>query len=72
MSSDGHGIPDSAALAAHQVIGHADQEQHQNELERKRSGLSDQAVDDERVFLTGAERRLSVSSKQLYNTSEPS
>lgn len=61
MSSDGHGIPDSAALAAHQVVGHADQEQHQNDLERKRSGLSDEAVDGEGVFIKGVERRASVS-----------
>ncbi|KAM0814340.1 hypothetical protein AB5N19_00130 [Seiridium cardinale] len=59
MSSDGHGIPDNAAMAAHQVIGHADQTQHQDELERKRSGLNDQAVNNERTFIQGAERRAS-------------
>ncbi|KAH8204502.1 hypothetical protein TruAng_001276 [Truncatella angustata] len=59
MSSDGHGIPDSAAQAVHQMMGHADQQQHQHELERQRSGLSDQSVDNERVFMKGAERRLS-------------
>jgi hypothetical protein len=61
MSADGHGIPDSAAQAAHQVIGHADQTQHQEELERRRSGLNDQALDNERTFIKGAERRASVS-----------
>ncbi|KAF7532188.1 hypothetical protein G7054_g8208 [Neopestalotiopsis clavispora] len=59
MSADGHGIPDSAAQAAHQVIGHADQTQHQEELERRRSGLNDQALDNERTFIKGAERRAS-------------
>ena len=61
MSADGHGIPDNAAQAAHQIIGHADQAQHQDELERKRSGLNDQALDNERTFMKGAERRASVS-----------
>ncbi|KAK9792858.1 hypothetical protein SCARD494_06726 [Seiridium cardinale] len=64
MSSDGHGIPDNAAMAAHQVIGHADQTQHQDELERKRSGLNDQAVNNERTFIQGAERRASVHAHQ--------
>ncbi|KAK6206438.1 hypothetical protein LQW54_007731 [Pestalotiopsis sp. IQ-011] len=59
MSADGHGIPDNAAQAAHQIIGHADQAQHQDELERKRSGLNDQALDNERTFMKGAERRAS-------------
>jgi hypothetical protein len=59
MSSDGHGIPDSAAKGAHDLMHHAEQEQHEHEAAAKR-GLTDEAVEKEHEFLEGIERRASV------------
>ncbi|KAK5628417.1 hypothetical protein RRF57_004132 [Xylaria bambusicola] len=54
MSADGHGLPDSAVIGAHDIIHHAEQEEHENEAASKR-GLPDSAVEAEHDFMQHAE-----------------
>ncbi|KAI1430266.1 hypothetical protein F5Y12DRAFT_13875 [Xylaria sp. FL1777] len=57
MSADGHGLPDNAVLGAHDMIHHAEQEEHEHEAAAKR-GLTDNAVEAEHDFMQHAEDEL--------------
>lgn len=57
MSADGHGLPDNAIRGAHDMIHHAEQEEHEHEAATKR-GLTDQAVEAEYDFMHHAEDEL--------------
>ncbi|TGJ84722.1 hypothetical protein E0Z10_g4033 [Xylaria hypoxylon] len=54
MSADGHGLPDNAIRGAHDMIHHAEQEEHEHEAASKR-GLTDKAVEAEHDFMQHAE-----------------
>jgi FKBP-type peptidyl-prolyl cis-trans isomerase len=55
------GISDEAVREAHDVIHHAEQEQHEHDAAAKR-GLTDQAVDAEREMMNTIERGGQVRS----------
>ncbi|KAI8956131.1 hypothetical protein F4801DRAFT_525550 [Xylaria longipes] len=57
MSADGHGLPDNAIRGAHDMIHHAEQEEHEHEAAQKR-GLTDQAVEAESDFMHHQEDEL--------------
>ncbi|KAI0427276.1 hypothetical protein F5Y09DRAFT_316682 [Xylaria sp. FL1042] len=57
MSADGHGLPDDAVLGAHDMIHHAEQEEHEHEAAAKR-GLTDNVVEAEHDFMQHAEDEL--------------
>lgn len=57
MSADGHGLPDNAIRGAHDMIHHAEQEEHEHEAAAKR-GLTDNAVEAEHDFMQHAEDEL--------------
>ncbi|KAI0106167.1 hypothetical protein GGR51DRAFT_518037 [Nemania sp. FL0031] len=57
MSADGHGLPDNAILGAHDMIHHAEQEEHEHEAAMKR-GLPDKAIEAEYDFMHHAEDEL--------------
>ncbi|KAI0436621.1 hypothetical protein F4803DRAFT_214634 [Xylaria telfairii] len=57
MSADGHGLPDNAIRGAHDMIHHAEQEEHEHEAASKR-GLTDKAVEAEYDFMHHAEDEL--------------
>lgn len=56
MSADGHGLPDSAIIGAHDMIHHAEQEEHEYEAAMKR-GITDEAAQAEYDLMHGAEER---------------
>ncbi|KAI0593646.1 hypothetical protein F4775DRAFT_597060 [Biscogniauxia sp. FL1348] len=56
MSADGHGLPDPAIIGAHDMIHHAEQEEHEHEAAMKR-GLPDSAAEAEYDLIHGAEER---------------
>ncbi|KAI5919813.1 hypothetical protein F4810DRAFT_685764 [Camillea tinctor] len=56
MSVDGHGLPDPAIKGAHDMIHHAEQEEHEHEAAMKR-GLPDSAAEAEYDLIHGAEER---------------
>ncbi|KAI1775422.1 hypothetical protein F4818DRAFT_416546 [Hypoxylon cercidicola] len=56
MSADGHGLPDNAIVGAHDMIHHAEQEEHEHEAAMKR-GLPDSAAEAEYDLIHGAEER---------------
>lgn len=67
MSADGHGLPDNAIQSAHDMIHHAEQEEHEHEAASKR-GLTDKAVEAEYDFMHHAEdelEKLEVRHHQL-------
>jgi hypothetical protein len=57
MSADGHGIPDIAAVEAHDMIHRAEQEEHEHEAAAKR-GLPDSAAEAEYDLIHHAEEEL--------------
>ncbi|KAI0011244.1 hypothetical protein F4779DRAFT_573949 [Xylariaceae sp. FL0662B] len=57
MSADGHGLPDNAIKGAHDMIHHAEQEEHEHEAALKR-GLSYEAAEAEYDLIHGAEEQL--------------
>ncbi|KAI0525879.1 hypothetical protein F5B22DRAFT_642037 [Xylaria bambusicola] len=63
MSADGHGLPDSAIMGAHDIIHHAEQEEHEHEAASKR-GLPDSAVEAEHDFMQHAEDDLARLEKK--------
>ncbi|KAI0871561.1 hypothetical protein GGS24DRAFT_470914 [Hypoxylon argillaceum] len=63
MSADGHGLPDNAIRGAHDMIHHAEQEEHEHEAATKR-GLTDQAVEAEYDFMHHAEDELAKLEAQ--------
>lgn len=67
MSADGHGLPDNAVMGAHDMIHHAEQEEHEHEAAMKR-GITDEAAEAEYQLIHGAEERAAraeVSSSVL-------
>ncbi|KAI1755258.1 hypothetical protein F4782DRAFT_527975 [Xylaria castorea] len=62
MSADGHGLPDNAIRGAHDMIHHAEQEEHEHEAASKR-GLTDKAVEAEHEFMDHAEDELAKAEK---------
>ncbi|KAI0860754.1 hypothetical protein F4680DRAFT_282032 [Xylaria scruposa] len=62
MSADGHGLPDNAIRGAHDMIHHAEQEEHEHEAAQKR-GLTDQAVEAEHEFMEHQEDELAKLEK---------
>ncbi|KAI0408994.1 hypothetical protein F4802DRAFT_308549 [Xylaria palmicola] len=63
MSSDGHGLPDEAIKGAHDMIHHAEQEEHEHEAAEKR-GLTDKAAEAEYDFMHHAEDELAQLEKK--------
>ncbi|KAJ8107414.1 hypothetical protein ONZ43_g6740 [Nemania bipapillata] len=63
MSADGHGLPDNAIRGAHDMIHHAEQEEHEHEAAARR-GLTDQAVEAEYDFMHHAEDELAKLEAQ--------
>ncbi|KAI1081700.1 hypothetical protein F5B20DRAFT_534992 [Whalleya microplaca] len=57
MSASSHGLPDSAIRDAHDMIHHAEQEEHEHEAASRR-GLTDEAAEAEYDLIHGAEERL--------------
>ncbi|KAI0206377.1 hypothetical protein F4808DRAFT_407060 [Astrocystis sublimbata] len=57
MSADGHGLPDNAIRGAHDMIHHAEQEEHERQA-AARGGLTDKAVEAEHDFMQHAEDEL--------------
>ncbi|KAI0478599.1 hypothetical protein GGR56DRAFT_329973 [Xylariaceae sp. FL0804] len=56
MSADGHGLPDAAVKGAHDIIHHAEQEEHEHEAAEKR-GLPDSAAEAEYDLIHNAEEQ---------------
>ncbi|KAI1330937.1 hypothetical protein F5Y16DRAFT_361632 [Xylariaceae sp. FL0255] len=54
MSADGHGLPDNAVRSAHDMIHHAEQEEHEHEAAAKR-GITDEAAEAEYDLIHRAE-----------------
>ncbi|KAI1335815.1 hypothetical protein F5Y15DRAFT_427573 [Xylariaceae sp. FL0016] len=54
MSSEAHGLTDSSVRNAHDIIHHAEQEEHEHEAAEKR-GLPDSAAEAEYDLIHGAE-----------------
>ncbi|KAI1817471.1 hypothetical protein GGS20DRAFT_10326 [Poronia punctata] len=52
-----HGLPDEAIVEAHDMIHHAEQEEHEHEAAEKR-GLTDQAAEAEYDLIHHAEEEL--------------
>ncbi|KAI1170657.1 hypothetical protein F4777DRAFT_104783 [Nemania sp. FL0916] len=63
MSADGHGLPDNAIRGAHDMIHHAEQEEHEHEAAMKR-GLPDKAVEAEHDFMQHQEDELAALEKK--------
>ncbi|KAI4859851.1 hypothetical protein F4820DRAFT_453490 [Hypoxylon rubiginosum] len=63
MSADGHGLPDNAVIGAHDMIHHAEQEEHEHEAAMKR-GLPDAAAEAEYDLMHGAEERAEKEEKR--------
>ncbi|KAI1453386.1 hypothetical protein F4805DRAFT_461805 [Annulohypoxylon moriforme] len=56
MSADGHGLPDEAVVEAHDMMHHAEQEEHEHEAAMKR-GITDDMAEAEYDLIHGAEER---------------
>ncbi|XDG09027.1 hypothetical protein ABKA04_008642 [Annulohypoxylon sp. FPYF3050] len=56
MSADGHGLPDAAVMEAHDMMHHAEQEEHEHEAAMKR-GITDDMAQAEYDLIHGAEER---------------
>lgn len=56
MPADEHGLTDNAVMEAHDMIHHAEQEEHEYEAAMKR-GITDEAAEAEYTFIHGAEQR---------------
>ncbi|OTB00378.1 hypothetical protein M426DRAFT_237162 [Hypoxylon sp. CI-4A] len=56
MPASNHGLSDTAILEAHDMIHHAEQEEHEHEAEMKR-GITDEAAEAEYDLMHGAEER---------------
>ncbi|KAI0548751.1 hypothetical protein F4679DRAFT_549287 [Xylaria curta] len=67
MSADGHGLPDNAIRGAHDMIHHAEQEEHEHEAAQKR-GLTDQAVEAEHEFMEHQEDELAKLEVRYSST----
>ncbi|GAW25517.1 hypothetical protein SAMD00023353_0800820 [Rosellinia necatrix] len=63
MLADGHGLPDNAIRGAHDMIHHAEQEEHEHEAASKR-GLTDKAAEAEHDFMQHAEDELHQHEKK--------
>jgi hypothetical protein len=63
MSSAGHGLPDEAIVEAHDMIHHAEQEEHEHEAAQKR-GLPDSAAEAEYDLIHHAEEELEQQEQQ--------
>ncbi|KAI8630661.1 hypothetical protein F5Y19DRAFT_428538 [Xylariaceae sp. FL1651] len=68
MSSDGHGLPDDAIRNAHDMLHHAEQEEHEHEAAAKR-GIPDEAAEAEYDLIHQAETEL--EKKQSQKQSSP-
>ncbi|KAI1434638.1 hypothetical protein GGR50DRAFT_694854 [Xylaria sp. CBS 124048] len=66
MSADGHGLPDNAILGAHDMIHHAEQEEHEHEAAARR-GLTDDAAEAEHDLIQHAEDELEESEHHWQN-----
>ncbi|KAI1395548.1 hypothetical protein F4819DRAFT_492380 [Hypoxylon fuscum] len=69
MSSDGHGLPDTSIIEAHDMIHHAEQEEHEHEAAMKR-GLPDSAAEAEYDLIHGAEQRAEKAEKRRSSFSK--
>lgn len=69
MSADGHGLPDNAVRDAHDMIHHAEQEEHEHEAAQKR-GLTDNAANAEREFMQHAEHDLDEQGVGRFRSGE--
>ncbi|KAI1386067.1 uncharacterized protein F4822DRAFT_430942 [Hypoxylon trugodes] len=56
MADENHGLSDNAIMGAHDMIHHAEQEEHEYEAAMKR-GISDEAAEAEYDLMHGAEER---------------
>ncbi|KAI0128167.1 hypothetical protein F4776DRAFT_629472 [Hypoxylon sp. NC0597] len=56
MPAAGHGLPDEAIVEAHDMIHHAEQEEHEYEAALKR-GITDEMAEAEYDLIHGAELR---------------
>ncbi|KAI1645913.1 hypothetical protein F4815DRAFT_102738 [Daldinia loculata] len=63
MSADGHGLPDNAVMGAHDMIHHAEQEEHEHEAAMKR-GITDEAAEAEYQLIHGAEERAARAERR--------
>ncbi|KAI2619883.1 hypothetical protein GGR54DRAFT_639648 [Hypoxylon sp. NC1633] len=66
MSADGHGLPDIAIVEAHDMIHHAEQEEHEHEAAMKR-GLPDEAAEAEYDLIHGAEERAARAERRRHS-----
>ncbi|KAJ3561461.1 hypothetical protein NPX13_g8939 [Xylaria arbuscula] len=67
MSADGHGLPDNAVIGVHDIIHHAEQEEHEHEAAAKR-GLPDSAIEAEHEFMQHAEDDLARMEVDMFHT----
>ncbi|CAJ2513947.1 Uu.00g020660.m01.CDS01 [Anthostomella pinea] len=65
MSADGHGLPDDSVRSAHDMIHHAEQEEHEHEAAAKR-GLPDWAAEAEYDMMHGAEVQQEAGEEQYH------
>ncbi|KAI1660719.1 hypothetical protein F4813DRAFT_262044 [Daldinia decipiens] len=63
MSADGHGLTDDAIMGAHDMIHHAEQEEHEHEAAMKR-GITDEAAEAEYQLIHGAEERAARAERR--------
>ncbi|KAI0852725.1 hypothetical protein F5Y00DRAFT_153594 [Daldinia vernicosa] len=69
MSADGHGLPDNAIKGAHDMIHHAEQEEHEHEAAMKR-GITDEAAEAEYQLIHGAEERADRAERRRSSLSK--
>ncbi|KAI0379213.1 hypothetical protein F5Y04DRAFT_259995 [Hypomontagnella monticulosa] len=69
MSADGHGLPDNAIVGAHDMIHHAEQEEHEYEAAMKR-GITDEAAEAEYDLMHGAEERAARTERRRSSLSK--
>ncbi|KAI8960806.1 hypothetical protein F5Y11DRAFT_250858 [Daldinia sp. FL1419] len=67
MSADKHGLTDDAIIGAHDMIHHAEQEEHEHEAAMKR-GITDEAAEAEYELIHGAEERAARTEQRRRNS----
>ncbi|KAI1470516.1 uncharacterized protein F4812DRAFT_417923 [Daldinia caldariorum] len=63
MPSEGRGLTDDAVRGAHDMIHHAEQEEHEYEAATKR-GITDEAAEAEYELIHGAEERAARAERR--------
>ncbi|KAI1475545.1 hypothetical protein K445DRAFT_320326 [Daldinia sp. EC12] len=69
MPFEGHGLTDDAIIGAHDMIHHAEQEEHEYEAAMKR-GITDEAAEAEYELIHGAEERAARAERRRNSFSK--